>query len=58
MTSDCKFYVYTCKCLIYKKKQKKTWRFKIDMKNLTNFDSNTLKSQKFALKGTYFYQSI
>ena len=32
MTGDCKFYVYTCKYLIYKKKQKKlgvsklTWR--------------------------------
>ena len=26
-----------------------TCRFKIDMRNLTNFDPNTQKSQKFAL---------
>ena len=26
-----------------------TCRFKIDMRNLTNFDLTTLKSQKFAL---------
>ena len=26
-----------------------TCRFKIDMRNLTNFDSSTRKSQKFAL---------
>ena len=26
-----------------------TCRFKIDMKNLTNFESRTRKSQKFAL---------
>ena len=26
-----------------------TCRFKIDMKNLTNFDPSTLKSQKFSL---------
>ena len=26
-----------------------TCQFKIDMKNLTNFDLNTQKSQKFAL---------
>ena len=26
-----------------------TCRFKIDMKNLTNFDPSTRKSQKFAL---------
>ena len=28
------------------------------MRNLTNFDSNTLKFQKFALKGTYFYLEL
>ena len=26
-----------------------TWYFKIDMRNLTNFDPSTQKSQKFAL---------
>ena len=26
-----------------------TWQFKTDMRNLTNFDSSTQKSQKFAL---------
>ena len=26
-----------------------TYRFNIDMRNLTNFDSSTLKSQKFVL---------
>ena len=26
-----------------------TYQFKIDMRNLTNFDSSTPKSQKFAL---------
>ena len=25
------------------------WRFKIDVRNLTNFDSRTQKSQKFTL---------
>ena len=25
------------------------WHFKIDMRNLKNFDSNTRKSKKFAL---------
>ena len=29
--------------------EKSTCQFKIDMKNLTNFDWNTRKSQKFAL---------
>ena len=29
--------------------EKLTCRFKIDIRNLTNFDSNTLRSQKFAL---------
>ena len=32
-----------------KSEEELTCRFKIDMKNLTNFDSNTRKSQKFAL---------
>ena len=26
-----------------------TYQFKIDMRNMTNFDPNTRKSQKFAL---------
>ena len=33
-----------------------TCHFKIDMRNLNNFDSNTQKSKKFALSS--FYQSI
>ena len=32
-----------------KLEEKLAFRFKIDMKNLTNFDSSTRKSQKFAL---------
>ena len=35
-----------------------TCRFKIDMKNLTNFDPSTWKSQKFALLWGLFDQSI
>ena len=31
--------------------------FKIDMRNLTNFDPSTQKSQKFALKWAPFIQS-
>ena len=30
-------------------KEELTFRFKIDMRNLTNFDPSTRKSQKFAL---------
>ena len=37
MTNDAKF------------EEELTCRFKIDMRNLTNFDPNTQKSQKFAL---------
>ena len=37
MTNDTKF------------EEELTCRFKIDMRNLTNFDPNTQKSQKFAL---------
>ena len=37
MTNDAKF------------EEELTCRFKIDMRNLTNFDLNTQKSQKFAL---------
>ena len=37
MKSDAKF------------EEKLTCQLKIDMRNLTNFDSNTRKSQKFAL---------
>ena len=33
-------------------------QFKIDMRNLTNFDPNTQKSQKFAFKWAAFDQSI
>ena len=32
--------------------------FKIDMRNLTNFELSTQKSQKFALKWAPFEQSI
>ena len=32
-----------------KSKEELTCRFKIDIKNLTNFDFSTLKSQKLAL---------
>ena len=35
-----------------------TCQFKIDMGNLTNFDSSTWKSQKFALWWVAFDQSI
>ena len=39
-------------------REKLTCRFKIDMKNLTNFDVNTRKSQKFSLQWGPFEQSI
>ena len=35
-----------------------TYRFKIDMRNLTNFDPSTRMSQKFALECASFEQSI
>ena len=35
-----------------------TYRFKIDMRNLTMLDSSTQKSQKFALWCADFDQSI
>ena len=35
-----------------------TCRFKIYMRNLTNFDPSTLKSQTFSLSCTPFEQSI
>ena len=35
-----------------------TSQFKIDMRNLTNFDPSTQKSQKFALLWASFEQSI
>ena len=38
--------------------EKSTCCFKIDIKNLTNFDVNTRKSQKFSLKWGPFEQSI
>ena len=34
-----------------------TCQFKIDMRNLTNFDLSTRKSQKFALSWAQFEQS-
>ena len=33
-------------------------KFKINMRNLTNFDLSTQKSQKFAVKWAVFNQSI
>ena len=33
-----------------------TCRFKIDMRNLTNFDSSTRKSQKFTIEWAPFIQ--
>ena len=38
--------------------QKSTCRFKIDIKNLTTFDVNTRKSQKFSVKWAPFEQII
>ena len=38
--------------------QECTCQFKIDMRNLTNFDPSTQKSQKFALEWPAFDQSI
>ena len=38
--------------------QKLTCQFKTDMRNLTNFDLSTQKSQKFALSWAPFEQSI
>ena len=35
-----------------------TCQFKIDMRNFTNFDPSTRKSQKFALYWASFEQSI
>ena len=35
-----------------------TCRFKIDIRNLTNFDLNTRKSQNISLKWAPFEQSI
>ena len=35
-----------------------TCQFKIDMKNLTNFDPSTQKSQSFALQQVAFDQSV
>ena len=35
-----------------------TCRFKIDMRNLTNFDSSTQQSQKFSLYWAPFEQSL
>ena len=41
-----------------KSEEELTCRFKIDMRNLTNFDPSTRKPQKFALQWTSFEQSI
>ena len=38
--------------------EESTCQFKIDMRNLKNFDSSTQKSQKFALSWVSFEQSI
>ena len=38
--------------------EKLTCQLKIDMRNLTNFDPSTQKSQKFALYWDAFAQSI
>ena len=35
-----------------------TFRFKIDIRNLTNFDPSTQKSQRFSLQSAPFKQSI
>ena len=39
-------------------KEKLTCQFKIDMRNLTNFDPSTRKSQKFALQWAASDQAI
>ena len=41
-----------------KLQEESTCQFKIDMSNLTNFDPNTRKSQKFPLQLAAFDQSI
>ena len=46
MTSEAKF------------EKELTCQFKTDMRNLTNFDPSTRKSQKFALSWVSFEQSI
>ena len=38
--------------------EESTCQFKIDMRNLKNFDPSTQKSQKFALSWVSFEQSI
>ena len=38
--------------------QELTCQFKIDMRNLMNFDPSTRKSKKFALKWASFEQSM
>ena len=41
-----------------KSEAESTCRFKIDIRNLTNFDRRTLKYQTFTLKGAAFDQGI
>ena len=41
-----------------KREEESTCQFKIDMRNLTNFEPSTPKSQKFALSWVSFEQSI
>ena len=41
-----------------KSEEELSCRFKIDMRNLTNFDPSTRKSQKFAFQWASFEQSI
>ena len=43
----------------YEKFEKElTYRFKVDMRNVTNFDLSTRKSQKFAIQWPVFDQSM
>ena len=39
-------------------KEELSCQFKIDMRNLTNFDASIQKSQKFALQWAASYQTI
>ena len=41
-----------------KSEEELTYQFKIDMRNLTNFDPSTRKSQRFALYWAAFDQTI
>ena len=64
MNNDAKFIKFTAELCIMamnndaKFKEELSCKFKINMKNLTNFDLSTQKSQKFTLKWAVFDQSI